>query len=189
MIFRKETKMSHLCVSKALQRVATVASFGLLVGAPALRAQNFVEYSAKFVCGTATTTTPNVQPDTYSTTINIHNPHDDLFSTQASTTFQKKAVLSPQEGAALEQPSAFVTENLPNDFAEEVDCAVIRKLLKITSATSFIEGYVVLIVPPTKNSAGKEFTNELDVVGVYTDGRGGLAVQPANEHIVAPGTT
>ena len=54
-----------------------------------------------------------VQPGTYSTSINIHNPHDDIFSSQKSTTFLKKAVLSLPEGTAFVQPSALVSDTLP----------------------------------------------------------------------------
>ena len=151
-------------------------------------AQTFVEYTAKFTCGVATTTTPMVQPGTYSTTINIHNPHDDMFSSQKSTTFLKKAVQSLPEGVTPLPPSGFMTDTLVNDFAEEVDCTIIKKLLGITS-TSFIEGYVVIIVPPTSNPAGGFFTNELDVTGIYTDSKGALQVRPANEHLFVPGTT
>ena len=152
-------------------------------------AQTYVEYTAKFACGIATaTSTPMVQPGTYSTTINIHNPHDDIFSAQKSTTFMKKAVQSLPEGVTPLPPSALMTDSLTNDFAEEVDCTIIKRLLSITS-TSFIEGYVVIIVPPTTTPTGAFFTNELDVTGIYTNAKGALHVQPAAEHLFGPGAS
>jgi hypothetical protein len=169
----------------------TVVAFALVFGVISASAQTFVEYTAKFTCGTATaTSTPMVQPGTYSTSINIHNPHDDIFSSQKSTSFAKKVVLSLPEGTAFVQPSAFVSDTLPNDFAEEVDCKIIRTMLGSSAPPppAFIEGYVVIIVPPTTSPTGT-FTNELDVIGIYTDLKGALVVRPANVHFVAPGTT
>jgi len=170
----------------------TVVAFALVFGVASASAQTFVEYTAKFMCGTATAaSTPMVQPGTYSTSVNIHNPHDTVFSKQTSTTFAKKAVLSLPEGTAFVQPSAFVTDTLPNDFAEEVDCKIIRAMLGSSAPPppAFIEGYVVVIVAPTTNPAGGFFTNELDVTGIYTDLKGALEVKTANEHLFAPGTS
>ena len=160
-----------------------------LVGAgKSASAQTYVEYTAKFACGVATTTTPMVQPGTYSTTINIHNPHDDIFSSQKFTSFMKKAVQSLPEGTTPPPPSVFETDSLTNDFGEEVDCTIIKHLLGITS-TGFIEGHVVIIVPPTTNPAGGFFTNELDVTGIYTNAKGALQVRVANEHLFGPGAS
>jgi hypothetical protein len=147
----------------------------------------FAEYTAKFVCGTPTTTqvaTGVIEPGTYATSINIHNPNDTIFNNGVSgVTFLKKAVLSLQEGVPLVPPSPLVQDNLPNDFAEEVDCQVIHKLLgtAVPPAPAFIEGYVVILVPPTN------FTNKLDVVGVYTNLKGAEVIRPANEHLITPG--
>jgi hypothetical protein len=151
-------------------------------------AQTFVEYSAKFACGIASTTTPMVQPGTYSTTINIHNPHNGMFSTQTSTTFLKYAVESLPEGVTLLPPSSPVTDTLPNNFSEEVDCTIIKKLLGITS-TAFIEGWVVLVVPPTSTPTGGFYTNQLDVVGIYTNSKGADHVEPATEKFFGPGAS
>jgi hypothetical protein len=151
-------------------------------------AQVFVEYSAKFACGIAGTATPMVQPGTYSTTINIHNPHNSLFSIQTSTMFLKYAVESLPEGVTPLPPSAPMTDVLPNNFSEEVDCTIIKKLLGITG-TTFIEGWVVLVVPPTPTSTGGFFTNELDVVGIYTDSKGAEHTQPATEKLFGPGAS
>jgi hypothetical protein len=160
----------------------------LASGCTIASAQTFVEYTAKFTCGVAVAGNSMVQPGTYSTTINIHNPHDDMFSQQPSTKFLKKAVQSLPEGKQMLPPSGFVTDVLNNDYAEEVDCTIIRSLLGITG-TSFIEGYVVIISPPTTNPAGGFFTNELDVIGIYTNAKGALEILPANAHFVLPGTT
>jgi len=183
------TRLWQFKTREYLARLVSLAVIALFLCVIPAGAQTWVEYSAKFACGVATATNnTEVQPGTYSTTINIHNPHDDNFSTQRSTTFLKKAVLSLQEGVTPPPPSGLVQENLLNDYAEEVDCAVIKKLLGITS-TTFIEGYVVILVPPTANPTGGFFTNELDVVGIYTDSKGAEVVRPANEHIFAPGTS
>jgi hypothetical protein len=169
-----------------------IVAFAPAFGAASASAQTFVEFTAKFACGTATaTSTAMVQPGAYSTTINIHNPHDGIFSSQPSTTFMKKAVRSLPEGATPFPPSGFVTDTLTNDFAEEVDCPIIRAMLGASAppAPAFIEGYVVIIVPPTTNPAGGFFTNELDVNAIYTDLKGAMQVRPANEHFFVPGTT
>ena len=170
----------------ALSLVVLCASVSFGQTTPA----QYTEYAAKFVCGTvpAGTSGSPVAPGTYYTTINIHNPHEGLFSSQTSTTFLKKAVLSLQEGITPVPPSPLVQDNLPNDFAEEVDCTVIRRLLgsAAPAAPAFIEGYVVLIVPPTSTAT---VPNVLDVVGIYTNSLGALEVQPANEHFFTPGTT
>jgi hypothetical protein len=167
------------------ERFVLLAVIALLLSVIPAGAQSFVEYSAKFMCGVALSTNTMVSPGAYFTTINIHNPHDDLFSSQPFTAFLKKAVLSQPEGVTPTRPSPFVQDNLKNDYAEEVDCTIIKRLLGITS-TAFIEGYVVIIVPPTGSAA--PITNQLDVIGIYT-GANKLVVRPANEHIIAPGTT
>ena len=150
----------------------------------------FTEYAAKFLCGTvaAGTTAGPVAPGTYFTTINIHNPHENLFSTETSTSFLKKAVLSLQEGVAPVAPSALVQDSLANDFAEEVDCTIVRRLLGSAAppAPAFIEGFVVLIVPPTSAAT---VPNVLDVFGVYTNSLGAIHIEPANAHTFTPGTT
>jgi hypothetical protein len=144
---------------------------------------NFADYSAKFLCGTQPTTQGATAPGTYFTSINIHNPQETLFSNMPPVRFLKKAVLSLEEGITPQPPSPFVTDVLPSDFAEQVDCLVIRRLLGPIAppAPAFIEGYVVIVVPPTN------ITNVLDVVGVYTNSAGALEVKPANEHFFAPG--
>ena len=162
----------------------------LIVGSPLASAQvttppQFVEYSAKFLCGTATTAqvaSGMIQPGDYSTSINIHNPHESFFWLQPAVTFLKKAVLSSQEGLPPVPPSAFVSDTVRNDFSEYVDCRIIRGLLGTAAppAPTFIEGWVVLVVPPTST------TNILDVVGVYTDSKGALELKTASEHFFTP---
>jgi hypothetical protein len=81
-----------------------------------------------------------------------------------SVTFVKKAVLAPREGDERVRPSQFRRDDLQADFAEQVDCKVIRALLGPAGAAPFIEGFVVLIVFPSPLTT----PHELDVVGVYT---------------------
>ncbi|HLJ88531.1 MAG TPA: hypothetical protein VKZ53_17050 [Candidatus Angelobacter sp.] len=123
----------------------------------------FVEYSAKFVCGVAEGNQPGIRPGTYATSINIHNPQLPLAGTVESIIFLKKAVVSLPEGSKPIPPSRFRRDVLAADFAEEVDCKTIRSLFGI-SLPPFIEGYVVIIVPPSANASSQE----LDVQGIYT---------------------
>jgi hypothetical protein len=180
-------KPSQRILPPALRCLAATAF--LLLGVLPIFAQSstpqFVEYSAKFVCGTPTTTqvsNEQIAAGTYATTINIHNPDSSLFSSQTSLSFFKKAVLSLPEGTTKVPPSSMVQDSLENDYAEEVDCKIIRSLLgsAAPAAPAYIEGYVVIIVPPTN------FTNQLDVVGIYTNAKGALQVVPADEHLYLP---
>jgi hypothetical protein len=126
----------------------------------------FVEYSAKFLCGVveeqAATTAP-VRPGTYETSINIHNPQLPV-SQLPRVAFVKKVVLAPREGEEPVRPSQFRRDTLQADFAEHVDCKIIRSMLGGAGGAAFVEGFVVLIVFPSPITV----PHELDVVGVYT---------------------
>lgn len=166
------------------------AGIALLLGAtPTLvHAQariQFNEYSAKFLCGVAEERGPGapVQPGTYATSINIHNPE-----ILAKAMFFKKVVLAPPEPVAQKEPvkpSGYHLDVLGPDFAENVDCKTIRSMLGPNGGAGFVEGFVVLIVVPTKGAP----LSDLDVVGVYTVGsRAGedtdLEMLPAARHIL-----
>jgi len=167
------------------------ALLGLVLAAIPAFAQaspSVVEYSAKFVCGTPTAAqvaTENIAAGTYATSINIHNPASSLFTSETSVSFLKKAVISLQEGTTPIPPSNMATDQLPNDFAEYVDCLIIRKLLGSAAPPSpaFIEGWVIVLVPPTSTG----FTNVLDVWGVYTNSKGEEHLIPATERFFVPG--
>ncbi len=122
-----------------LRRVVAVAATILIGGSAAAFAQSriqFVEYSAKFLCGVVEEKEPGafpVRPGLYETSINIHNPQLPVSPLQA-------------------------------DFAEHVDCKVIRAMLGAAGGARFVEGFVVLITIPSPPTV----THELDVVGVYT---------------------
>lgn len=136
-----------------------------LVQAQAARIQ-FNEYSAKFLCGVVEERGPGspVQPGTYATSINIHNPQ-----ILPSVTFFKKVVLAPPEPVAQKEPvkpSGYHRDVLGPDFAEHVDCKIIRSMLGPNGAAPFVEGFVVLIVVPLRGAP----PTDLDVVGVYTVG-------------------
>jgi len=125
----------------------------------------FVEYAAKFLCGTVgpdPSAPPDVRvrPGTYATTINIHNPQLPDFP---GVTFLKKVVISVPEGSDQVTKLAIHKDILKPDLAEEVDCRIIRAMTGNTAP--FIEGFVVLIVQPLNVLP---LINELDVVGVYT---------------------
>src|SRR5208283_3802375 len=95
--------------------------------------------------------------------------------------FLKKAVRTQPEGSTPLSPSAFKQDSLPNDYAEYVDCYIIRKLLgsAAPAAPAFVEGFLVIVVPPASNP------NQLDVVGVYTSSNNTAAgLQPTSLQIV-----
>jgi hypothetical protein len=154
-----------------------LATIVLLLGSASAFAQvpvRFVEYSAKFLCGDAKEPgAAAVRPGTYETSINIHNP--ELPGTQQSVIFVKKAVRAPREGEEPFKFGRFGLDKLPADFAEQVDCKIIRSLLDPSALAPFIEGFVVLIVFPSPLTT----PHELDVVGVYTvdTPQGGISLE------------
>jgi hypothetical protein len=163
----------------------------LLFGATSIHAQTFptgtIEYSAKILCGNVPSTGSSMVLPTsgsFKTSVNIHNPA--LPTTPlTSVTFEKKAVQAIQEppaGVALPSPGALVTDTLKADFAEEVDCTVIKKtLLPQPPPVGFFEGWVVIYSLPTVSSTGNT-PNPLDVESVFTNGNGAIKILPAMEH-------
>jgi hypothetical protein len=151
-------------------RRAVFATTALLLGSDWALAQvpvppsstiQFIEYSAKFLCGEAGEGA-SVRPGTYETSINIHNPQ--LFV--ESVTFVKKAVLAPRQGDPQRfKPQFRDISELEADYAERVDCKKIRDLLGPAGGDPFIEGFVVLVVVPIPWPSEPR---ELDVVAVYT---------------------
>jgi hypothetical protein len=150
-------------------RSAFAAVFFLVLGPVSAFAQTqirFVEYSAKFLCGTVDVQAPAaaaVRPGIYETSINIHNPQLPV-TPLPSVTFVKKVVLALPEGEKPVPPSQFRRDVLQADFAEQVNCKIIRGMLGPAGAAPFVEGFVVLIVFPAPLAT----SHELDVVGVYT---------------------
>jgi hypothetical protein len=125
----------------------------------------FVEYSAKFLCGAVGADGPSIlAPGVYNTSINIHNPQLPL-APLPTNVFAKKVVISQPEGKEPLAPSQFQVDKLQADFAEEVDCNVIRSIAGAAGKAPFLEGFVVLISVPIGNPPP---FHELDVVGVYT---------------------
>jgi hypothetical protein len=128
-------------------------------------------YAAKFLCGELKRAGPEgpVEPGSYSTAINVHNPH------AHSVGIRKKAILlydgrHPEE--AVERPTPPVRRECPvikelgPDWGLEIDCRDIREVLLTTAAGEvgppapiFIKGWVVI---ETLSDA------PLDVVAVYT---------------------
>ena len=154
-------------VSTSALRTASIAAAAMLaaITVSAQSTSTYSEYAAKFLCGVPTSQNLDkggIENAEYSTSINIHNPN--IFTSDAPLSFIKKAVWARVEGITLTPPSAFRQDSLPNDYAETVTCSVIRGLLGSSAppAPAFIEGFVVIIVPPASSP------NELDVVGVYT---------------------
>jgi hypothetical protein len=130
------------------------------------RSRAMLVYAAKFVLGTMPQPSQPaegpVEPGSYSTVINIHNP-----SPSQSVTFIKKAVLLFSENEAVKEgfeipqaPSERREAQLEPDYGMQIDGPDIRQVLlsgKVVPAPVFIEGWVVIESPLP-----------LDVVGVYT---------------------
>jgi hypothetical protein len=172
---------------RALLLAMTVASAANY--ATAQSSSTYSEYSAKFVCGVPTSSQISqgrIENAEYSTSINIHNPN--IFSSDASLSFLKKAVVVHSEGSPLTPPSAFKQDSLPNDYGETITCATIRSLLgsAAPAAPAFIDGFFVVIVPPASTP------NELDLTAVYTSSNNGpitLDVVPIQGRIITPPPT
>jgi hypothetical protein len=131
-------------------------------------------YAAKFLCGDlkggpATAAEGPVEPGSYSTAINVHNPHGFRVG------IRKKAILlydSRHPEQAVERPTPPVHRDCPvikelgPDWGLEIDCRDIREELLAAapgqpgpSPPTFIKGWVVI---ETLSDAS------LDVVAVYT---------------------
>ena len=74
------------------------------------------------------------------------------------------SLLDPQTLELTNRFEELQTASRETDFAEHVDCKVIRGMLGAAGGAPFVEGYVVLIVFPSPLTV----LHELDVVGVYT---------------------
>lgn len=137
-------------------------------------------YAAKFVCGSfgsepaLPTVEGPVEPGSYATAINIHNP-----SPRDTVSFTKKAVLMfsvAEKDIGPETPRRpslpVVQAELPPDWGMEIDGPDIREVLlhQGPPAPAFIKGWVVIESP--------DFP--LDVVAVYTaqalGGAGGVSI-------------
>lgn len=133
--------------------------------------EKLIVYSAKFLCGPAFGG-EGVQPGSYSTAINIHNPHN------YTVYLFKKAVIARREDEPRGNISDFRKVSLGPDEAIEVDCVDISSFFgpqevslqapstTLTTAAAvtpmnrvvrFIKGFVVIYS-----------TAPLDVVGVYS---------------------
>ena len=146
----------------AFQGDAEGAAFVETIGGP------FV-YAAKFVCGRflgerQPAEEGPVEPGSYATAINIHNPH------ARTVTFVKKAVLlfvgtEEEKGFEIPRPPHRArTAELGPDWGMEIDCRDVRDVLLSDQpgvpgpqAPVFIKGWVVIESP-----------EPLDVVAVYT---------------------
>ena len=118
--------------------------------------EKLLMYSAKFLCGPAFGK-EGVQPGSYSTAINVHNPHDQ------TVYLYKKAVIAKREYEPRGRISGFRRVALRPDEAIEIDCIDIVGLFR---------GGGVPMVPPTQPGQ---------------PGAGATTPQqPALTHLVAP---
>jgi hypothetical protein len=136
-------------------RTRIVTILVVLAAATAAHAQTHQvrQYAAKFVCGKSGGDQLNFAPGTYYTTINVHNP-----ALVASIEFSKKFALAELNEKAG-KISPWFGAGLKPDEAMQIDCRNIYAHLNILPFSTFIEGFVVIQLAPTR---------ELDVVGVYT---------------------
>ena len=139
-------------------------------------------YAAKFILGTMPQPSQPaqegpVEPGSYSTVINIHNP-----SPSEAVTFVKKAVLLFSENEAVKEgfeipqpPSGRREAQLGPDYGMQLDGRDIRELLTGLAAPppAFIEGWVVI-----------ESALPLDVVAVHTVRAPDGAVSIATDRVV-----
>jgi hypothetical protein len=151
--------------------IATAVVGILAASVPVTMAQEqsgWIVYSAKFMCGTRPTDVLAVTGK-YETVINIHNPH---YLPNNGVVFYKKAVRArTQRAEEFGEISDRKREVLPPDHARGVDCRDIFNLLYGGPPPfSFIEGFLVIEVPPQPLSPGgpEQIAPELDVVGAYT---------------------
>lgn len=125
----------------------------------------FTEYAAKFTCGTESTKEPDdVVSGVYASSINIHNPQSLL-----AVPFFKKLIIANREDTRIGQ-LVVLQDVLKPDQADRVDCIFIRRHLDIATTTPYIEGFVVIEVPPVASATGSAATVQpvLDVVAKYT---------------------
>ena len=144
----------------------------------------FWSYAAKFVCGdlapsAAISGTATLQPGSYSTAINIHNPHY-----RGPTTLFKKVVLLVDQGepvgrapSTVQAPSFAPAGQLGDDGATMEDCASIWALANPNTTPPtpmpLMTGYIVIASP-----------RSLDVDSVMTaspgQGAAGLALDTSS---------
>lgn len=136
-------------IRSALAVVALVAA-GLPRAGAAQDTAAFVEYAAKFVCGTA----PPLRsvPGRYLTEINIHNPGPE------ATRFRYKVALTGS-GGRPGPITPFASTGMRGDEAIAITCAEIERLARAANAPWPAEGFVVVLS-----------SVELDVVALYTAG-------------------
>lgn len=146
--------------------------------------ERLIVYSAKFLCGPAFGR-EGVQPGSYSTAINVHNPHDQ------TVYLYKKAVIARPEDEPRGPISRFRKVRLGPDEAIEIDCIDIVSLFRgdrlsvlspapsqqLTTATHLQTSVVAPEDQPTPENLTTVFakgfvviyaTGPLDVVAVYT---------------------
>lgn len=150
--------------AKMLAPLAGVLLFTVGANAQVGAAPPYVEYAAKFTCGTESVKEPDdVVSGVYASSINIHNPQ-----AQLAVPFIKKLVIANREDTTIGRIRV-LKDVLKPDQADRVDCIFIRRNLDI-AATGYVEGFVVIEVPPVPSATGSAATVQpvLDVVAKYT---------------------
>lgn len=174
-IEKRRIVLAFACVVACLCAVATARAQQIAQGPTVTNT-----YAAKFICGVSQETpigvVPDAQPGRYSTKINVHN------NTGLLIRFQKKFILL-RGGEQPIPPSIRLKEELKPDYAMEVVCADIYKLLQVQvnpqTPMPYMEGFVIFEVhfPPTTDF--KPPQDPLDVTGIYTYRGGGTTANTA----------
>jgi hypothetical protein len=151
------------------RRLAVLGIGTLLCMAPASRGAAQVQYpyqyAAKVVCGRPDPTLVTLTPQTYATTINVHNPSDTLI-----VVFLKKLAFTVPFGH--QRPGRVVPislDTLRADQALVIDCLDLSKRRGVGTAS--FEGFIIL-----------ESSLSLDVTAVYTV-PGGIDVEQIRERV------
>lgn len=151
-LLARAKSVAALSVAPLLWACAVTEPAAPIVAAPE---PTWFEYSAKFVCGTVETAAADRGPlnvGRYFTTVNVHNPS---LERKADLWYKAVASFRPPE---LKAPTGFRRVSLEPDFSAQIDCELIRDMLKMPGP-GFVEGWVVLLTRV-----------ELDVAPVYTAG-------------------
>jgi hypothetical protein len=114
-----------------------------------------IVYSAKFLCGPAFGK-EGVQRGSYSTAINVHNPHN------GTVIIHKKAVIANREDDPRGEISAFRRVRLGPDEAIEIDCIDIVDLLGSQQTPTLLNAPSLETVTPTQEDESQPNISTLD---------------------------
>ena len=121
--------------------------------------ERLIVYSAKFLCGPAFGK-EGVQRGSYSTAINVHNPHN------GTVILHKKAVIANREDDPRGKISAFRRVKLGPDEAIEIDCIDIVDLLGSQQTPTRLTAPSLEIATPAQEEEPEPATATLDTSAI-----------------------